>query len=73
MQRSVLDAIRDGDWDYEPDEVSDAVHSATVALPGSREKIGVLAERAERGLPLWHGADRLTYEEVKDPSHFEGG
>lgn len=64
MQRSVLDAIREGDWDFEPDEISDAVHPATPALPGTDEKISVLAARAERGLPLWHGRDRLTYEDL---------
>jgi hypothetical protein len=31
-------------------------------LPGSREKIDVLAERARRGLPLWHRSDRVDCE-----------
>lgn len=30
---------------------------ATQALPGSPDKLKVLCQRAERGLPLWHHDD----------------
>jgi hypothetical protein len=35
----------------------------TGALPGTAEKLDVLAERLRLGLPLWHPEDRLSYEE----------
>ena len=62
-RQSVLDAIKSGDWNYEPQETSednDAFES-TGALPGSDQKLEVLADRIRSGLPLWHPADRLTY------------
>ncbi len=62
MPRSVLDAIRAGEWDYEPQpQASDGVE-ATKAIPGTPEKLDVLAERLRCGLPLWHPRDRLDYE-----------
>ncbi len=36
--------------------------AATDALPGSVEKVEVLAFRAESGLPLFHPEDRKNYE-----------
>lgn len=48
--QSVLDWLA-----YEPK--SDATFPPTSALPGSPEKIDVLAERYEQGLPLWHAQD----------------
>jgi hypothetical protein len=63
VPRSVLDAIRDGDWYFEPDEVDASRFAATSAIPGTREKLEVLAQRARAGLPLWHEFDRPDYEE----------
>ncbi|MCA9241653.1 MAG: hypothetical protein KDA37_15690 [Planctomycetales bacterium] len=63
MQRSILEAIREGEWDFEPEQIKDTMFDSTVALPGTEEKLSVLAERAKRGLPLWHSSDRLCYEE----------
>lgn len=63
MPESVLEAIKLGVWDFEPPQVGAKEFPATVALPGSAEKIDVLAERVRRGLPLWHGADRRHYED----------
>ena len=60
---NVLDAIRNGDWHFEPEEVESSDFSATSAIPGSEEKIAVLAARVQSGLPLWHEADRPDYEE----------
>jgi hypothetical protein len=58
-----LDAIRAGLWDYEPEEIDDSQFDSTRAMPGSDEKLDILAERVERGLPLWHSCDRTDYDE----------
>lgn len=65
MRRSVLDAIKDGEWDYEPEKVAENSFDATQAMPGTEEKLGVLAARVEAGLPLWHQKDRTEYEEQR--------
>lgn len=62
-QKSVLEAIRDGEWDFEPDELNDKHYPSTGALPGSDEKLAILADRARRGLPLWHAEDRRSYDD----------
>jgi hypothetical protein len=59
----VLDAIRLGIWDYEPEDNRDHDFDATKALPGTDQKLAVLAERLAQGLPLWHDEDRRTYDE----------
>lgn len=63
MLRNVLDAIRDGDWHFEPEEIDANHYRATSAIPGSREKLDILAERVRDGLPLWHQSDRADYDE----------
>lgn len=63
MSQSVLDAIRDGMWDYEPPVMQPKDYASTKAMPGTNEKISVLAARAELGLPLWHDYDRVEYDE----------
>ncbi len=63
MSESVLDAIRNGQWDYEPEEVAETDYQSTRALPGTEEKVDVLAERALQGLPLWHSGDRRTFDD----------
>lgn len=60
---SVLEAIKLGMWDYEPEEAAREKFDSTGALPGTREKLEVLAERVRQGLPLWHDADRRCYRE----------
>lgn len=62
MSKSVLEAIREGDWDFEPEQVEQSRFAATQAIPGTREKLAVLAARARAGLPLWHENDRLDYD-----------
>lgn len=64
MPNSVLEAIRKGIWDFEPDKTDQQEYSSTTALPGSDEKLDILAERIRRGLPLWHPGDRRTYDDV---------
>ncbi len=63
MPNSVLDAIKLGIWDFEPDDTEIYEYDATGALPGTDEKLAVLAERVRSGLPLWHPRDRRSYEE----------
>ena len=63
MLKNVLDAIRDGDWFFEPTELEPGGFQATAAIPGTEEKLAVLADRVRAGLPLWHQADRLDYDE----------
>jgi hypothetical protein len=64
VPKSVLEAIREGLWDFEPPEIESGRFDATEAMPGTRDKLEVLAERVRTGLPLWHPEDR---EEVDDP------
>lgn len=62
MRQSILDAIKSGDWNYDPDQnEAEDDFDATSALPGSGKKLEVLADRIRSGLPLWHPEDRLTY------------
>ena len=63
MPESVLDAIRQGQWDFEPRTVEEDQYESTGALPGSNEKISKLAARALEGLPLWHPDDRRSYDD----------
>ncbi|MGD9126290.1 MAG: hypothetical protein PVH19_02835 [Planctomycetia bacterium] len=64
MPKSILEAIKLGLWEYEPPEVSVEEYEATGNMPGTREKLDVLAERVAKGQPLWHPSDR---EDVEDP------
>ena len=63
MPRSVIEAIKQGDWNFEPGGPEPVSLKETRALPGTNEKLDVLAERLRLGLPLWHPRDRLTYDE----------
>jgi hypothetical protein len=64
-ESSVFDAIRNGQWDFEPETVPESEFENTSALPGTNEKVDVLAERASAGLPLWHSADRQSYDDTE--------
>jgi hypothetical protein len=61
--KSVLEAIKQGVWDFEPETVEERSFSATRAMPGTDEKLEVLAQRVRAGLPLWHGHDRTDFDE----------
>ena len=63
MRRSVLEAIRLGHWHFEPERVLKEEFEPTTALPGSNEKLEVLARRVALGLPLWHPEDRRTFDD----------
>jgi hypothetical protein len=62
---SVIEAIKQGVWDFEPTPEQDDSFDATQALPGTDEKLCILAARVQQGLPLWHPSDRLTYEDIE--------
>ncbi len=66
MPKSVLDAIRLGVWDFEPERVASGEYSATEAIPGSENKLVILSERLRLGLPLWHPSDRRDYSNPED-------
>ena len=63
MSRSVLEAIKQGDWDFEPNSQQVVNLKATAAMPGTNEKLNVLAERLRQGLPLWHPSDRRSFDD----------
>jgi hypothetical protein len=65
VSRSVLEAIKQGDWNFEPSGQQVVNLKATAAMPGSTEKLDVLAERLQQGLPLWHPSDRRNYEDLE--------
>jgi hypothetical protein len=58
VPKSVLEAIKLGLWDFEPQDVDPKEYDAADAMPGTKEKLLVMADRLQRGLPLWHKADR---------------
>ena len=62
MPKSVLEAIKLGLWEFEPPEVESEEFDATGAMPGTKDKLQILAERAREGLPLWHPEDRDDIE-----------
>lgn len=63
MANSVLEAIKEGIWDFEPEDAKEEQYSSTPAMPGSYNKLEVLAERLAQGLPLWHPEDRQSYND----------
>lgn len=63
MPSSVIEAIRLGMWNFEPNEANETEFDSTDALPGSNRKLEILAERLRHGYPLWHPNDRRSYNE----------
>jgi len=71
VPKSVLEAIKMGQWDFEPLEVPSDEFDWTEAMPGTKAKLEVLAKRVASGLPLWHPNDRDELPDVRprfDPS-----
>jgi hypothetical protein len=66
VARSVLEAIKQGDWDFEPEAAAGTPEAGTAALPGTAEKLDVLAERLRAGQPLWNPTDRRSYDDRDD-------
>lgn len=62
-RKSVMDAIANGDWTFEPKTTNPDEFQETDSLPGSEGKIHVMAQRAKQGLPIWHPEDRLVYND----------
>lgn len=65
MPISVLEAVKMGLWNYEPPAVDDGCFDSTRALPGSDEKLAILAQRVRQGLPLWHSRDCHNYADLR--------
>jgi len=63
VAESILDAIRGGDYEYEPSPVSGDQFESTKALPGTKDKVSEMAARILDGKPLWHPQDRISYDE----------
>jgi len=63
VPHSVLDAIKSGIWDFEPEDHNGTDFASTQAMPGTDEKLEVLSERVRLGVPLWHKKDRRSYDE----------
>lgn len=63
MTKSVLDAIKDGLWDFEPENVASKQYHSTGAMPGTKEKLDIMAQRVKEGLPIWHDSDRSDFDE----------
>lgn len=66
MPISVIDAVKMGQWDFEPRQLEASQYKSTRAMPGSDEKLNVMAERLRRGLPLWHPSDRRCFDDRDD-------
>lgn len=66
MPSSILEAIKQGFWDFEPPTEKTSTFRATGAMPGTNDKLSVLAERVRQGLPLWHPFDRQDYDQEHD-------
>ncbi len=64
MKKSVLEAIREGIWNFEPSQVDETSFSATPAMPGTPEKIDIMAKRVRSGFPLWHSDDRTDFDDT---------
>ena len=46
MSHSLLEAIKKGNWEFEPAGQDATEVPPTPAMPGSKEKLAILAERA---------------------------
>jgi len=64
VPRSILEAIKQGDWNFEPTGEQPVNLRATAAMPGTQEKLNILADRLKQGLPLWHPSDRLSFDDA---------
>ena len=59
--RNVFEAILQCGHDEDFSPSADEGFCPTDAPAGSSAKINVLAERIQKGLPLWHDEDRYDY------------
>ena len=63
VPHSILDAIKEGLWDFEPEQVDRRQFDSTRAMPGTDAKLDIMAERVASGLPLWHPSDRRDLDD----------
>ena len=61
QMRNVFEAILKYGHDEDFCPAEDEMFCPTEAPAGSRAKLDVLAERVQRGEPLWHPEDRPDY------------
>jgi hypothetical protein len=61
QMRNVFEAILKygHDEDFVPDDANEFI--PTEAPAGSKQKLEILAERVQQGVPLWHPEDRPDY------------
>jgi hypothetical protein len=64
VPNTVLEAIKLGLWDFEPEDIERDDFEACRAMPGTPAKLVALSERVRLGLPLWHPEDRLDCEDL---------
>jgi hypothetical protein len=64
VPNTILEAIKLGQWDFEPQDVESQEFDACSSMPGTKAKLTALAERVRRGLPLWHPGDRQDCEDL---------
>jgi hypothetical protein len=62
VRKSILDAVKKGFWDFEVPDLDSGLFDPADAMPGTDEKVRILEERVNRGLPLWHVEDRIDME-----------
>jgi hypothetical protein len=61
LMRNVFEAILQCGHDEEFVPVATEDFGPTDAPAGSRRKLEILAERVQKGMPLWHPEDRADY------------
>lgn len=67
MPKSVLEAIRMGIWDFEPREVEYDDFEAADAMPGTTEKLTVLAERVDGDFRCGTPVTETTWRRRRPP------
>ena len=78
MPKSVLEAIKLGFWDYEPPEVEFSQYDAADAMPGTGEKLRVMAHRLRlgavvaQGRPRGHGSPAAAQKSPADATVMPG-
>ena len=66
MANSILEAVKIGLWDFLPHMVDYDELEASDGMPGTREKLDILAEHLRRDVPIRHFDDFLDDDRL-DP------
>ena len=64
MANSILEAVKMGLWDFQPHTVDYRELEASDTMPGTREKLDILAEHLRRDSPKWHSDDCLDEDRL---------